>query len=71
MTHIIDTCVLFVGRVLGEKAFGVIFFVTQYLSPNSYTGEDLVELSCHGNPIIVSKIIALCLAAGASIAGPG
>ena len=45
--------------------------VTQYLSPNSYTGEDLVELSCHGNPIIVSKIIDLCLAAGASIAEPG
>ena len=45
--------------------------VTQYLSPNSYTGEDLVEISCHGNPIIVSKIIDLCLAAGASIAEPG
>lgn len=45
--------------------------VTQHLSPNSYTGEDLVEISCHGNPIIVSKIIDLCLAAGASVAGPG
>lgn len=45
--------------------------VTQYLSPNSYTGEDLVEISCHGNPIIVSKIIDLSLAAGASIAEPG
>ena len=45
--------------------------VTQHLSPNSYTGEDLVEISCHGNPIIVSKIIDLCLTAGASIAEPG
>ena len=45
--------------------------ITQYLSPNSYTGEDLVEISCHGNPIIVSKIIDLCLKAGAEIAEPG
>lgn len=45
--------------------------ITQYLSPNSYTGEDLVEISCHGNPIIVSKIIDLCLEAGAEIAEPG
>ena len=45
--------------------------ITQYLSPNSYTGEDLVEISCHGNPIIVSKIIDLCLEAGAEVAEPG
>lgn len=45
--------------------------ITQYLSPNSYTGEDLVEISCHGNPIIVSKIIDLCIEAGAEIAEPG
>ena len=31
--------------------------VTSYISPKSYTGENLVEISCHGNPKIVSKII--------------
>ena len=45
--------------------------ITQYLSPNSYTGEDLVEISCHGNPIIVSKVIDRCIEAGAEIAEPG
>ena len=45
--------------------------VTHYLSPNSYTGEDLVEISCHGNPVIVSNIIDLCLVAGATVAEPG
>ena len=45
--------------------------ITQYLSPNSYTGEDLVEISCHGNPVIVSTIIDLCVGAGATIAEPG
>lgn len=45
--------------------------ITQYLSPNSYTGEDIIEISCHGNPIIISNIIDLCLDAGATIAEPG
>jgi len=45
--------------------------ITTYLEPNSYTGENMVEISCHGNPIIVSKIIDLSLAAGASLAEPG
>ena len=45
--------------------------VAQYLSPNSYTGEELVEISCHGNPLIVSKIIDLCVMAGADLAEPG
>ena len=36
--------------------------VTSYISPNSYTGENLVEISCHGNPKIISKIIDLSAA---------
>ena len=35
--------------------------VTSYVSPNSYTGENLVEISCHGNPKIVSKIGDICI----------
>ena len=36
-----------------------------YRAPHSYTGEDAVELSCHGSPYIVSEIIALLLRSGA------
>ena len=53
---------------------GLIFdeaVVTSYLGPNSYTGENLVEVSCHGNPNIVSKIIDLSVGGGASLAEPG
>jgi len=39
--------------------------------PRSYTGEDVVELSCHGNPAIVDAIVARCVALGARPAGPG
>ena len=45
--------------------------ITQYEAPNSYTGENTVEFSCHGNPIIVSKIIDLCVNYGSRIAEPG
>ena len=53
---------------------GLIFdeaVVTSYLGPNSYTGENLIEVSCHGNPNIVSKIIDLSVDGGASLAEPG
>ena len=45
--------------------------VTSYVGPNSYTGENLVEISCHGNPKIVSKIIALSVDAGSRLAEAG
>ena len=45
--------------------------VTSYIGPNSYTGEDLVEISCHGNPRIVSKIIDLAVDGGSRLAEPG
>ena len=42
-----------------------------YQSPNSYTGEDMVEIYCHGNPIIIQKIISLLNSHGIRMAEPG
>jgi tRNA modification GTPase len=42
-----------------------------YKAPHSFSGEDLVEISCHGSPLIVQKILSLMLRAGARLAGPG
>ena len=42
-----------------------------YKSPLSYTGEDMVDIFCHGNPIILRKIIKLIIKHGARIAEPG
>jgi tRNA modification GTPase len=39
--------------------------------PESYTGEDVVEISCHGNPLLVSRILEALFAAGAHPAPPG
>ena len=45
--------------------------LTYFPAPNSYTGEDVVEISCHGSPIILRQVVDLSLALGARLAGPG
>jgi len=46
--------------------------VINFLSgPNTYTGEDLVEINVHGNPVIIQKTISLCCLFGAEIAAGG
>lgn len=42
-----------------------------FRNPKSYTGEDSVEISCHGSPYIQQKIIELLLSKGARLATPG
>ena len=45
--------------------------VTLFPKPNSYTGEDVVELSCHGNPHIVDAVVEALLKTGVRISEPG
>ncbi len=42
-----------------------------FAGPNSYTGEDSLEVSCHGNPFIAQKILEDLFARGCRPAGPG
>jgi tRNA modification GTPase len=42
-----------------------------YKGPNSYTGEDLVEINCHGSPIVSREILTLALENGARLAQKG
>src|SRR5579875_3518909 len=45
--------------------------LTLFRSPHSYTGEDMVELSCHGGRAIVSRLLETLLQHGARLAEPG
>src|SRR5437016_4750464 len=40
-------------------------------APASYTGEDLVEISCHGGTLVTAKVLEACLRTGARNARPG
>ncbi len=42
-----------------------------FKGPASYTGEDVVELHCHGGVLVTQRVLELLLAAGARAAGPG
>src|SRR2546427_32020 len=45
--------------------------VTFFRGPHSYTGEDVLEISAHGNPLALKRIIESCRSADARIAQPG
>jgi tRNA modification GTPase len=45
--------------------------ITYFKSPHSFTGEDIVELSCHGSPVLLLRVIDTLLHAGARAADPG
>lgn len=53
----------------GEKLDDVVALV--FAAPRSYTGEDVVELSCHGGLYVTKRLLQEVLAAGASPAGAG
>jgi tRNA modification GTPase len=44
---------------------------TCFPGPHSYTGEDVVEISAHGSPVVLREILGAAIRAGARMAGPG
>ena len=53
----------------GEELDEVL--VTVFRGPHSFTGEDMVEISCHGSVLITRTVMEAVIAAGARPAGPG
>jgi tRNA modification GTPase len=44
---------------------------TFFPGPGSYTGEDTIEISAHGSPVVLERIVASAVSAGARMARPG
>ena len=74
------------GKSLAQRAAGTVTFgdisdaegetldevlVTLFRAPHSYTGEDSVEISCHGSAYIVSRLLQSLIAKGCRMARPG
>jgi tRNA modification GTPase len=53
------------GRLIDQVMLSI------HRAPASYTGEDLVEISCHGGTLVSAKVLEACLRAGARGARPG
>ena len=45
--------------------------VTSFPAPHSYTGQDVVEVSTHGSPVVLRGVVSAAIAAGARLAQPG
>lgn len=52
-------------KVLDEAVVGL------FKAPNSFTREDVTEISCHGSPYILQKVLQLIISKGARLAKPG
>src|SRR5262245_63957912 len=60
------------GRVVAETGTALDEALAVYMrAPHSFTAEDVVEISCHGGPLVVSRVLALALHHGARVAEPG
>jgi tRNA modification GTPase len=54
-----------------SEGFNEKCLISCFEGPSSYTGEDVAEISCHGNPLIVRALIQKCTELGAKNANPG
>ena len=63
--HAVHLFISYDGDVLDDCV------AVRYVAPRSFTGNDLVELTLHGSPVIVERVIAAAVTLGARIAEPG
>jgi len=60
------------GKIMDEKNEVIDeVVISLFKNPHSYTGEDVIEISCHGSAYIIQKIIERCQQLGAKSAKPG
>jgi tRNA modification GTPase len=59
------------GEVRADGHLVDTALLTVMRAPRSYTGEDTVELSCHGGRVVLGRVLGAVVAAGARPAGPG
>lgn len=62
---------VYYGYIKDEDEIVDEVMVAYYKGPHSFTAEDMVEISCHGNMYIVEKILELLISKGARIADRG
>lgn len=62
---------LHVGYITNSKENLDEVVVSLFKGPRSYTGEDIIEISCHGSPYVQQQIIDACMSKGARLAKPG
>jgi tRNA modification GTPase len=62
---------LHVGLLKNQNVVLDEVVISLYRAPRSYTGEEVVEISCHGSPFIHQQVMDACMVKGARLAKPG
>lgn len=69
--HSLPSHTLHVGFLKkGEEVLDEVV-LSLFKNPKSYTGEDVIEISCHGSPYVQKQVIDACIELGARLAKPG
>ncbi len=64
--------VLHHGWIIGDKGEIIDEVLISYMpAPGSYTGEDVVEINCHGGPAVIQSVLEIVIKKGARLAKPG
>src|SRR6478752_1563564 len=66
-----DSHTIHVGFIKEDQVDIDEVVVSLFKNPRSYTGEDVVEISCHGSPYVQQQVIKACLRKGARLAKAG
>jgi len=69
--HLQNSHTIHVGFIREDDADIDEVVVSLYKNPKSYTGEDVVEISCHGSPFVQQQVIQACIGKGARLAKAG
>ena len=73
LTHNLEAGRAFFGELIdpasSERVDEVV--ITFFAKPHSYTTDDVVEISCHGSPVVLRHVVEIALARGARLAEPG
>ncbi len=69
--HLQNSHTIHVGFIREDDADIDEVVVSLYKNPKSYTGEDVVEISCHGSPFVQQQVIQACIHKGARLAKAG
>lgn len=61
------------GEIVDSQTGGVVdeVLLSVFLAPKSYTAEDLIEISCHGGQLVLTRVLEQAVRAGARLAEPG
>jgi tRNA modification GTPase len=69
--HLQNSHTMHVGFIKEEGADIDEVVISLYKNPKSYTGEDVVEIGCHGSPFVQQQVIQACIRKGARLAKAG